>query len=102
MQPVAPSRDHIEIHEYWKGRLAPLPGYRSQPVLLPMNDPEVKEEAKSEEKDKKSEKRLKLLPPVSFYGKNYVELQSSLKQTPSLKNETKVSRSLPPSNDDLI
>jgi hypothetical protein len=45
-----------------------------------MKDPEVQEETKPEEKEKKTEK-LKLLPPVSFYGKNHVEPQG-LKQTP--------------------
>ena len=83
----APSRDHIEIHEYWKGRLAPLPGYRSQPVLLPMKDPEVLEEAKPEEKEKKHEKKLELLPPVSFFGKNYIQPPSSPQTIEELKND---------------
>jgi len=81
------SRDHIEINEYWKGRLAPLPGYRSQPVLLPMKDPRIQEEAKP---DEKPEKKLELLPPVSFFGKNYIEPPSLTQTLEELKNDKKL------------
>lgn len=85
MHTDTPSRDHVEIHEYWKGRLAPLPGYRSQPVLLPMKDPEVPEEARVDEKEKKP--KLELLPPVSFQGTSYVEALGSTQTTEELEND---------------
>jgi len=40
----SPPREHIEIHDCWKGRLAPLPGYRSEKTLPPMREVTVVEQ----------------------------------------------------------
>lgn len=40
----SPPREHDEIHDYWKGRLAPLPGYRSETVLPPMREVTVEQD----------------------------------------------------------
>ncbi|KAF9553859.1 P-loop containing nucleoside triphosphate hydrolase protein [Agrocybe pediades] len=35
---AAPYVDTMKIHDFWMGRLAPLPGYRSRQILLPKTD----------------------------------------------------------------
>lgn len=57
-----------DIHEFWRGRLAPLPGYRSRPVLLPMRGttPVVGEQTPA-----KKVTPIGLLPPHSFFGSEY-------------------------------
>jgi hypothetical protein len=52
-----------------------------------MKDPGVQEEAKPEEKEKKLEKKLELLPPMSFYGKNHFEPPSLTQTSEELKND---------------
>ncbi|KAF9480299.1 P-loop containing nucleoside triphosphate hydrolase protein [Pholiota conissans] len=61
--------DASNMHEYWAGRLAPLPGYQSRPILLPMRGktpPPVEPEPV-----KKQVSPLKLLPPHSFFGSTF-------------------------------
>jgi len=38
----------LAIHEYWRGRLAPFPGFSSRPTLLPMKERKQQETQKSE------------------------------------------------------
>jgi len=85
--------DDAEVHEYWRGRLAPAPGCRSKPLLLPMR--EVKFEysymrAPALEEEKKDMMTM-LLPPTSFFGAGYKgapTLSPNIPLTP-LKTEKK-------------
>ena len=75
---TSPSSDTALIHEHWKGRLAPLPGYRSRPILLPKKESlPVRPEIVS--KQVKEESSSELLPPHSFFGSDYER-----KSTPTL------------------
>lgn len=78
--PSAIAREHDEINQYWRGRLAPLPGYRSEPVLLPPSKAKtVEQDGKAKEShDPEENNRLELLPPTS-----------SLEQRYHLKNKSK-------------
>ena len=72
----------LEIHEFWKGRLAPLPGFSSRPTLLPMREqkqPESPITPKSETHTKS------LLPP--FGTKPATSPTTPLKK---LKNDEKI------------
>jgi len=50
----------LEIHEFWRGRLAPLPGFSSRPTLLPMREQKQPENPTSPKSDTPTKG---LLPP---------------------------------------
>jgi len=51
------------FHEYWRGRLAPLPGYKSRSELYPMRETSQGGSGKGHKPD--------LLPPYSFFGSSF-------------------------------
>ncbi|KAF8966899.1 P-loop containing nucleoside triphosphate hydrolase protein [Flammula alnicola] len=87
--------DNLNVHEFWRGRLAPLPGYRSRPELLPMRGTTPVE---SQSPVKKSDQvtLVELLPPHSFFGAAY-ERKSPTIPTKILQIEKKDILKLPPS-----
>jgi len=88
--PSAIAREHDEINQYWRGRLAPLPGYRSEPVLLPPSKLKtVGQDGKAKEShSNKEDNQLVLLPPTSSLEQRYHSKKKSKSQK---NNEKKVS-----------
>ncbi|PPQ90281.1 hypothetical protein CVT25_013106 [Psilocybe cyanescens] len=65
--PVALS-ENSQIDDFWKGRLAPPPGYRSRPLLIPRRElPSVKKDSPDK---KKSDPLKELATPTSLLGKS--------------------------------
>lgn len=58
--------DILQLDEFWRGRLAPLPGYQSRPGLVP-----VKETKRIQIGVPTEIKEERLLSPHSFYAKEY-------------------------------
>ncbi|TFK37683.1 P-loop containing nucleoside triphosphate hydrolase protein [Crucibulum laeve] len=56
-----------DIHEFWKGRIAPLPGFSSRPGLLPTRELKVLKITKPPSRTRRGDKkrRMKLLAPHS-------------------------------------
>ncbi|PPQ98678.1 hypothetical protein CVT24_003305 [Panaeolus cyanescens] len=77
--PSSPSKDLM--HQYWRGRLAPLPGYCSPTELLPMKDVNC-ETAIS---DSETPDEPILLPPMSFFGSNFSRTVQKSPISPSSK-----------------
>lgn len=65
------SLDVANMDEYWAGRLAPLPGYRSPPILLPMRGKTPPVESQPIKKQELAPSPRGLLPPHSFFGSSY-------------------------------
>lgn len=65
LNPVQNPAGNPAIHEFWKGRLAPLPGFSSRPGLLPLK-PENKQIKITQPVKKRRKRKLDLLPPLSF------------------------------------
>ncbi|KDR78399.1 hypothetical protein GALMADRAFT_245562 [Galerina marginata CBS 339.88] len=67
---LPPPAANPHFHDFWKGRLAPLPGYLSRPILLPMRENAALVETESTV-TQKEESPVGLLPPQSFFGPSY-------------------------------
>jgi hypothetical protein len=65
LHPVQNPAGNPDIHGFWKGRLAPLPGFSSKPGLLPLK-PENKQIKITQPVKKRRKRKLDLLPPRSF------------------------------------
>ena len=65
LHPVQNPAGNPAIHDFWKGRLAPLPGFSSRPGLLPLK-PESKQIKITQPLKKRRKRKLDLLPPYSF------------------------------------
>ncbi|KAF9054183.1 P-loop containing nucleoside triphosphate hydrolase protein [Panaeolus papilionaceus] len=80
--PSSPSSNE-HMHQYWRGRLAPLPGYSSPTELLPMKD--VNPEARISDSETPDDPIL--LPPMSFFGSNFSRSVQKSPISPSFKLE---------------
>jgi hypothetical protein len=72
----------LEIHEFWRGRLAPLPGFSSRPTLLPIREQKQPESPMTP----KSEMPNKLLSPSLVGKKSAISPTTPVKKS---KNDEK-------------
>ncbi|KAJ3505597.1 hypothetical protein NLJ89_g7334 [Agrocybe chaxingu] len=79
-----------QVHEHWRGRLAPFPGFSSKSILLPMKGIQLGEDDKEgPETQSPPDSNPELIPPMSFFGPNYRRKSSS--KPKAKKTEKKIS-----------
>ena len=66
--------DNLQLDEFWRGRLAPLPGYQSRPGLLPLKETKQIQIGVPTKTQQEPGSGSKLLPPHSFFGKDYQKI----------------------------
>jgi len=75
---TSPMSEHptpATFHEYWRGRLAPLPGYKSRSELYPMGNTNQGGSGNAQRPD--------LLPPYSFFGSSYSKENPQISPVPA-------------------
>ncbi|KAH9477003.1 RNA helicase Mov10l1 [Psilocybe cubensis] len=91
---TAPLSEHSQIDDFWKGRLAPPPGYRSRPLLTPRREPPSTQLKDSPDKTRKLALPPELPPPASLLAKspNMKPPTSPSVSPKSLKNDIKADK----------